>query len=59
MTSFRKIRESMGLYRTRQQGLSVADIRTHVQTLREKYPQAGIREMISLLFHEKGLSVSR
>jgi hypothetical protein len=59
MTSFRKIREGMGLYRTRQQGLTVEDIRQHVLTLRPKYPQAGIREMISLLFHEKGLSVSR
>ncbi|KAH7922898.1 hypothetical protein BV22DRAFT_1016396 [Leucogyrophana mollusca] len=56
---FREMRESMGLLRTRQQGHSVDSISDAMQRLRPIYPNAGIREMASLLFHEEGMMVSR
>ncbi|KAG1721252.1 hypothetical protein EDB19DRAFT_1646599 [Suillus lakei] len=49
----------MGLLRTRQQGHSIESIRDAMIDLRHMYPKAGIREVISLLFHERDMSVSR
>ncbi|KAG1729360.1 hypothetical protein EDD22DRAFT_982663 [Suillus occidentalis] len=59
MTKFVQIRLGMGLQRTRQQGHSVESIREAMLDLRPIYPNAGAREMISLLFHEKGMCVAR
>jgi hypothetical protein len=49
----------MGLQCTRQQGHTIESIREAMIDLRQMYPKAGIREVISLLFHEKNISVSR
>jgi hypothetical protein len=49
----------MGLRRTRQQGHTIESIHEAMLDLRQIYPNAGAREMISLLFHEKGMSVAR
>jgi hypothetical protein len=49
----------MGLQRTRQQNHTIESIRDAMTDLREAYPNAGAREMVSLLFHEKDMSVSR
>jgi hypothetical protein len=49
----------MGLRRTHQQGHTIESIREAMLDLRQFYPNAGAREMISLLFHEKGMSVAR
>jgi hypothetical protein len=59
LTKLREIREGMGLLRTRQQGHSIESIRDAMIDLRHMYPKAGIREVISLLFHERDMSVSR
>jgi len=59
LTKFREIRESMGLQRTRQQGHTIESIRDAMIDIRQMYPKAGVREVISLLFHEKNMSVSR
>jgi len=49
----------MGLLRTRQQGHTVESIHQAMIELRERFPLAGAREMSSLLFHERDMSVSR
>lgn len=59
LTKFREIWEGMGLRRTRQQGHSIESIRDAMIDLRQMYPKAGIREVISLLFHERDISVAR
>lgn len=59
LTKFIEVRKAMGLYRTRQQGHTTETIRESMIDLRRIYPNAGAREMVSLLFHEKGLSVAR
>ncbi|KAG1777880.1 hypothetical protein EV702DRAFT_1179146 [Suillus placidus] len=59
LAKFREIRESMGLQHTCQQGHTVESIRDAMMDIRQMYPKAGIREVISLLFHEKNMSVSR
>jgi len=48
----------MGLLRTRQQGHTVESIHQAMIELRERFPLAGAREMSSLLFHERDMSVS-
>ncbi|KAG6372510.1 hypothetical protein JVT61DRAFT_7616 [Boletus reticuloceps] len=58
-TKFIEIREQLGLLHTRKQGHTPESIREVMIKLREAYPNAGIRDMISLLFHEYQLSVSR
>jgi hypothetical protein len=58
-TSFRAIRKSMGLLRTRQQGHTVESIRDAMVELQEHFPLAGARDMASILFHEKDLLVLR
>ncbi|KAG2150988.1 uncharacterized protein EDB93DRAFT_1249488 [Suillus bovinus] len=59
LTKFHQIRVDMGLERSCQQGHTIETIHEAVTDLRKMYPHAGTREMISLLFHEKSMSVSR
>ncbi|KAG1729104.1 uncharacterized protein EDB91DRAFT_1060156 [Suillus paluster] len=59
LTKLREIREGMGLRRTRQQGHTIESIRDAMIDLRQMYPKAGIRKVISLLFHERDMSVAR
>jgi hypothetical protein len=59
LTKFLKIREGMGLRRTRQQNHSIETIRDAMTNLRAMYPNAGAREVVSLLFHEWDMSVPR
>ena len=49
----------MGLLRARQQGHSVESIREAMLELRERYPNAGARDMASILFHERNMNVPR
>jgi len=49
----------MGLLRTRQQGHTVESIHDAMLKLHEMYPKASMREIISLLHHKEGMSVSR
>ncbi|KAG2142390.1 hypothetical protein DEU56DRAFT_754729 [Suillus clintonianus] len=58
-TKFREIRNDMGLLRTRQQSHTIESIHEAMIELRKAYPNAGAREMVILLFHEKEMSVSR
>ncbi|KAG2085347.1 hypothetical protein BD769DRAFT_1718725 [Suillus cothurnatus] len=59
ITKLKEIRSDMGLKRARQQGHSVETIRDAMVDLRRIYPNAGSREMISLLFHEREMAVPR
>ncbi|KAF8996698.1 hypothetical protein BDQ17DRAFT_1249445 [Cyathus striatus] len=59
LTKFIEMREKMGLFRTRKQNHDVESIRPAMIRLRTQYPQAGAREMVSLLFHEESMAVSR
>lgn len=59
LTKFVQIRTDMGLTRTRQQGHTIETIREAMIELHQMYPNAGAREVIGLLFHEKNMSVSR
>ncbi|KIK32530.1 hypothetical protein CY34DRAFT_27200 [Suillus luteus UH-Slu-Lm8-n1] len=59
LTKFVKIRIGMGLLHTRQQSHTIESIRDTMMSLRETYPNAGAQEMVSLLFHERAMSVSR
>ncbi|KAJ7191511.1 hypothetical protein GGX14DRAFT_506825 [Mycena pura] len=59
LSSFVKMRESLGLYRTRKQGHDIESIREAMVRLRLQYPKAGRKEISDLLFNEEGMSVSR
>ncbi|KAJ7841523.1 hypothetical protein B0H14DRAFT_3140219 [Mycena olivaceomarginata] len=59
ITRFRQIREALGLFWTRKQDPDVTTIRQAMIRLRDQYPKAGAREIVSLLFHEENMSVSR
>ncbi|KAF8120087.1 hypothetical protein EV363DRAFT_1460065 [Boletus edulis] len=59
LTKFIEIRKGLGLYRTRQQAHTPDTIRPVMTELHEIYPNAGVREMISLIFHEHDMAVSR
>jgi len=59
LTSFKAIHKEMGLLRARQQGHSVESVHESMTRLRKRFPKAGAREMVNLLFHELGMSVSR
>jgi hypothetical protein len=59
LTTLLKIRKTMGLQRTRKQGHTVETIRDVMADLRATYPTAGAREMVSLLYHERDMSVAR
>ena len=49
----------MGLEQTCSQKHDLKTLQIPMIELRKKYPMAGAREMTSLLFHEKGMSVSQ
>ena len=59
LTKFKAIRKQLRLCRTCQQGLTPDDIQEVMVEMRIIYPDAGVHEMIGLLFHEHGLAVSR
>ncbi|KAG1876492.1 hypothetical protein DFJ58DRAFT_720957 [Suillus subalutaceus] len=59
ITKFKEIHNAMGLQCTRQQNHSIETICDAMVDLREAFPNAGAQEMVSLLFHEKDMSVSR
>ena len=59
INSFRKIRQDLGLERPRRKKDTLESIREHVQALRELFPLAGAKEMVSLLFHEHDMLVKR
>ncbi|KAG1810715.1 hypothetical protein EV424DRAFT_1542835 [Suillus variegatus] len=59
LTKFHQIRVDMGLEWSCRQGHTIETIHEAVMDLRKMYPHAGTREMISLLFHERSMSVSR
>jgi len=59
LTKFLKVREGMGLRRTCQQLHTVETIHEAMGDLRLTYPNAGAREMVSLLFHERNMCVAR
>ncbi|KAF8217983.1 hypothetical protein K438DRAFT_1914178 [Mycena galopus ATCC 62051] len=59
LTRLRDTRESMGLFRTRQQGHNVESIRPAMVRVRAQYPKAGQRDVSALLFNEEGMSVSK
>ncbi|KAJ7200378.1 hypothetical protein GGX14DRAFT_660301 [Mycena pura] len=59
LTSFISMRTSMGLLRTRKQAHTVDTIHPVMELLRIQYPNAGAREVVSVLFHEWNMSVSR
>ena len=59
LTKFVAIRKGLGLHRTRQQGHTPDSIRNIMLEMRNMYPDAGVCEMISLLFHEHNIAVSR
>ena len=59
LRKFKDIRKDMGLKRTWQQAHTPQTIRKTMVEMRQVYLNAGAREMISLLFHEKGMAVSR
>ncbi|KAG6372779.1 hypothetical protein JVT61DRAFT_7178 [Boletus reticuloceps] len=59
LTSFKKIRKTLDLERTRKQAHTPDSIRVPMTELRSMYPDAGVREMTSLLFHEYSILASR
>ncbi|KAI6011252.1 hypothetical protein BKA83DRAFT_4502818 [Pisolithus microcarpus] len=59
LTKFLEIRKQLGLLRTRQQGHTCESIQEVMVEMQNMYPDAGVREMIGLLFHEQGMAVSR
>ncbi|KAI5982643.1 hypothetical protein EDD15DRAFT_2202662 [Pisolithus albus] len=59
LTKFKEIRKSLGLQQTCQQGHTPESIQEVMLEMRRMYPDAGVREMIGLLFHEHELAVSR
>nr|GAT58506.1 predicted protein [Mycena chlorophos] len=59
LTSFIKMREDMGLFRTRKQGHDVESIRPAMIRIRGIYPKAGRKEVSDILFHEENMSVPR
>ncbi|KAI6035739.1 hypothetical protein EDC04DRAFT_2868837 [Pisolithus marmoratus] len=59
LTKLKAIRKSMGLLSTQQQAHTIESIHEAMVQLWETYPMAGAREMVSLLFHEWEMLVSR
>jgi len=59
MTSYKEIHKSLGLLSTRQQEHTIETIHDAIVDLRKQFPKAGAWDMTSLLFHCKGMSVSR
>ncbi|KIY66612.1 hypothetical protein CYLTODRAFT_411728 [Cylindrobasidium torrendii FP15055 ss-10] len=56
---FRKITDNLKLPTVRRMGLAVQEIHEDMIELRQHYPKAGYREIISVLRHEKGKYVCR
>ncbi|KAI6006422.1 hypothetical protein EDC04DRAFT_2871708 [Pisolithus marmoratus] len=59
LTKLKAIQKSMGLLSTWQQAHTIESIHEAMVQLQETYPMAGAREMVSLLFHEWEMLVSR
>ncbi|KAI6017881.1 hypothetical protein EDC04DRAFT_2870054 [Pisolithus marmoratus] len=59
LMSLRAIQKSLGFLGTHQQGHMPESIQKVMVELQQIYPNAGTCEMISLLFHEKQMSVTR
>ncbi|KAG1894209.1 uncharacterized protein F5891DRAFT_1195476 [Suillus fuscotomentosus] len=59
LMKFVQIQVGMGLLHTWQQSHTVESIGDAMIDLQEIYPNAGAQEMVSLLFHERAMSVSR
>jgi hypothetical protein len=59
LTKFTEIRKQLGLQRTHQQRHTKESICATMMELWAIYSHAGAREMVSLLFHEHDMSVSR
>ncbi|KAG1796277.1 uncharacterized protein HD556DRAFT_1431378 [Suillus plorans] len=59
LTTLLKIRKTMGLQWTHKQGHTVETIRDVMLALRATYLNAGAHEMVSLLYHEREMSVAR
>ncbi|KIO03946.1 hypothetical protein M404DRAFT_144376, partial [Pisolithus tinctorius Marx 270] len=59
LTKFQEIQKQLGLLRTHQQGHTCESIQDVMVEMRKMYPDAGVHEMIGLLFHEHGMAVSR
>ncbi|KAG1843638.1 hypothetical protein C8R48DRAFT_618652, partial [Suillus tomentosus] len=59
LTKFKEIQNAMGLQCTWKQDHTIKSIRDAMVDLHETFPNASAREMVSLLFHEKDMSVSR
>ncbi|KAG2057528.1 hypothetical protein BDR06DRAFT_980883 [Suillus hirtellus] len=59
ITTFKEIHNAMGLQCTWQQNHTIESICDAMMDLCEAYPNTGAQEMVSLLFHEKDMSVSR
>jgi len=53
------MRKAMGLEHARPQGHTIQSIHPHIASLRPKYPKAGARDMVTLLFQERGILVPR
>ncbi|KAI6102910.1 hypothetical protein F5141DRAFT_1007960, partial [Pisolithus sp. B1] len=59
LTKLQAIRKQLGLLRTCQQGHTCKSIQDIMVEMQRMYPDAGLHEMIGLLFHEHGMAVSR
>ena len=59
LTKFVAIRKQLGLVRTQQQAHTPETIHDVMVDMWVMYPDAGLREMIGLLFHEHDMAVSR
>ncbi|KAF9562244.1 hypothetical protein CPC08DRAFT_742208 [Agrocybe pediades] len=59
LTSYRAIRKRLGLMSARQQQHTLETIHEDMAVLRVAYPKAGAREMVNLLFFQKGKRVPR
>ncbi|KAI6102257.1 hypothetical protein F5141DRAFT_1008315, partial [Pisolithus sp. B1] len=59
LTKFEEIQKSLRLQQTHQQGHTAESIHKVMLEMQKMYPDAGICEMIGLLFHEHNLAVSR
>ncbi|KZT56061.1 hypothetical protein CALCODRAFT_413280, partial [Calocera cornea HHB12733] len=59
LSHFKKIRRSLGLISTAEQQQTVESVTPAMRRLREKYPKAGVRDMMKNLFFEEGMKVPR
>ncbi|KAI6021274.1 hypothetical protein EDC04DRAFT_2869825 [Pisolithus marmoratus] len=59
LTKFKAIQKQLRLYCTCQQKLTPGDIQEVMVEMQNMYPDAGLHEMIGLLFHEHSLAVLR